>query len=66
MMAGRRGRRPRADTASTHTVRFLVTESERKELQAVAKENGQPVSTLIRDAVNEFVSDYKERSLFRR
>lgn len=60
-----RGRRPRADVRSTERVGTFLTESEREDLLEVARENGQSVAAVLREAVNEYVADYRERRIFR-
>ncbi len=63
--AKRRGRPPRAERRATERVEFVVTVEERAALQQVATENGQPLSTVIREAVNSYVADYSDRTVFR-
>ena len=58
------GRPPRAGVRATRRVEFVVTDRERAELDVVSMECGQDVATLIRDAVNEYVADYRERKVF--
>ncbi len=55
--------RPRrvADKRSGFRVEFRLTDEEREALRLVAIENGRPLSDVIREAVNEYVSDYSER-----
>ena len=59
--ATRAGRPPRAGVAATKRVEFVVTPDERTALARVAAHNRQPLATIIRSAVNEFVADYGER-----
>jgi len=56
----RRGRPPRAGQRAAHRVEFRLTDDELARLEAVARENGKPVATVIREAINEFVADYAE------
>lgn len=42
----------------------MVTRAELVAIRRVAAENGQPVASVIREAVNEFVADYGERAVF--
>jgi hypothetical protein len=42
---------------------MVVTVAERQALQAVARENNLPVAAVLREAVNEFVADYRERGI---
>lgn len=62
MMRGRRriGRPSRMGEPSMSRVEFRLTADERAALLVVAKENRLPTATLIREAVNCFVSDYRE------
>ena len=64
IVAGRRGRRPRAHVRATERVEFVVTPDERADLLLVAKAEGRPLASVIRDAVNEFVADYREKTVF--
>ena len=64
IVVGGRGRRPRAGVRSTARVEFVVTPTEREQLQRVAKAEGKNVATVIREAVNEFVADYGEKFVF--
>jgi acyl-CoA hydrolase len=58
----RRGRPARVDgVVATRRREFRLTADEDRELARVARENGQHVATLIREAVNEYVADYAER-----
>jgi hypothetical protein len=41
-----------------------MTDDERIELDRVAVENGMPVSSVVREAVNTFVQDYREKIVF--
>lgn len=59
----RRGRPPRVEgQAATKRVWVFVTPTERAELEAVAKENGQTVSAYIRDVVTDAVAEAREAS----
>lgn len=60
----RRGRPTRAEAPSTKRVWCFVTASEREALEFVAKENGQALASVIRDAVNTYVADYCDRTIF--
>lgn len=64
VLAGRRGRPPRANRRSTKRVEFVVTEDEHSVLERVAKDSKQPIASVIRQAVDEFVSDYGEQKVF--
>ena len=68
-MKGRMKRRGRpwlhAEPASTQ-IHLRVTPAQRLELRRVADENGQRLSSIIREAVDEFVGDYRDGRVFRR
>jgi hypothetical protein len=44
----------------------MVTPEERAALATVARENNVPLATVVRDAVNTYVQDYREDPVFRR
>jgi hypothetical protein len=52
------GRPPLFDVPATARVTFALTPTQRVELQRVASDHQVGVSEIIREAVNEFVSDY--------
>lgn len=64
----RPGRPPLDEEAATSRIHVRVTPGQRLEIRRVAAENGTDVSGVIREAVNEYVSDYREthRTVFRR
>lgn len=63
--SGRRGRPPRvAGEVACRRIWAFLTPSERAALDRVARENGQAVAEVIREAVNEYVSDLGERRVF--
>jgi hypothetical protein len=64
VFGAKRGRRPRAGVRSTQRIQSFVTAEERQELKRVAVESGKPEAEIIREAVNEFVSDYGEKRVF--
>jgi hypothetical protein len=55
------GRPPLDDVAATSRVQLRVTPAQRLELRRVADENGTGMSGVIREAVNEYVSDYRDK-----
>jgi hypothetical protein len=58
--------RPRlADVPATSSIRVRCTPAQHLELRRVADENGQRLSTVVREAVDEFVGDYRDRRVFR-
>jgi len=63
----RRGRLPLNGEPATTVIKVRVTAAQRLELRRVADENGTGISGIIREAVSEFCSDYREgRSPFQR
>lgn len=67
-MAGRRGRPIRSATGERCDRRreLRLTESEDRDLESVSSEVGLPVAEILRDAVNEYVADFRERKVFKR
>jgi hypothetical protein len=59
------GRPTRFDEAATERVAIRLTPIQRRDLKQVAKENRTDLAGVIREAVNEFVSDYRETGVFR-
>lgn len=59
----RRGR-PRSDNRASEVIKVNVTPAQKLDLRRVAVDNGMRVASVIREAVNEFVSDYGERQIF--
>lgn len=49
------------DEAARARIRIRVTTAQRLDLEQVARENNTNVAGVIRDAVNTFVADYRER-----
>jgi hypothetical protein len=65
---GKRQGRPRLDAASgpaRRRVTLRVTDAQQLELRRIADETGRRVSTVLREAVDEWVGDYRERRVFR-
>lgn len=61
MRKKRRGRPAIHDEPATSLITMRVTPAQRLELQRVAEENGGSVSGIIRESVNEYVADYREK-----
>lgn len=61
---GKRGRQLRFGTPATCKTSMRLTESQRRDLEEVARENGVSVSDVLRDAVDDYVADYRERLVF--
>jgi len=64
-MSKRPGRPRLADVPVSSSFHVRCTPAQRLELRRVADENGQRLSTIVREAVDEFVSDYRDRRVFR-
>jgi hypothetical protein len=66
--AARRRGRPLRVAGAQSRARFcgFCTVEEREALDEVAREMGLPIAVVIREAVNEFVADYRERLVFLR
>jgi len=62
--ARRRGRPPTAGVAADQRLQFRLTASERKQLSAIAKMEGRPVADVVRDSINEYVSDFRDDPVF--
>jgi hypothetical protein len=60
------GRPPLYDVPASTRVSVKMTPAQRLDLRRVASDNGTGVSGIIREAVNEFVSDYGDRRPFGR
>ncbi len=58
------GRPPRSGVRATERIEIVVTPEEKDHLRRVADEEGKPLASVIRDAVNEFVADYGEKQVF--
>lgn len=62
----RPGAKPRNGVRATARIWLRVTPEERAALEQVAADNQSTVGAVVREAVNEFVSDYGERRVFPR
>jgi predicted DNA-binding protein len=60
----KRGHPARGGERSTERVEFVMTTAERAELDRVASESGQKLAAVIREAVNEYVADYRDARVF--
>jgi hypothetical protein len=65
-MSKRTGRPPLYDVPASTRISVKVTPAQRLELRRVASDNRTGMAGIIREAVNEFVSDYGERRTFGR
>lgn len=66
---GRRGRRGPGRPAlygsrAERRIEIVVTDEQRRELNRVAAVQRKPLATVIREAVNEYVTDYGEKRVF--
>lgn len=52
------------DAPLTRRFEIRLTEAQYRDLTAVAIEEGKSPSTLVRDAVDSYVGDFRERKLF--
>jgi hypothetical protein len=59
-----RGRPPRAGERSYHRIDFVLTEREYQLLRQHAQQNLRPVAVCVREAVEEYVSDFAEGPVF--
>jgi len=58
------GRKPDREEVAVAAFRVRLTLAERRDLDSVARENHSTVSAVLRDAVNDYVADYRERAVF--
>jgi hypothetical protein len=66
-LRNRRGRRPAFGSAATVVITVRVTEAQRADLRRVAAVNQTDVAGAIRDAVDGYVSDFRDNDpVFRR
>jgi hypothetical protein len=63
-MTKRAGRPPLHEAPATERIWVRMTPAQRLELRRVASDNRMGVSGIIREAVNEYVSDYGDRRPF--
>jgi len=62
-----RGRRPRiSGQNSSAKLWFYLTDDEKAQLRSMSDESGLAMAAIVREAINEFVSDYAERRVFDR
>lgn len=71
ILGGRRERRGPGRPAlygarAKKRIEIVVTDEQRRDLDQVAADQGKPLATVIREAVNEYVADYREQSVFTR
>lgn len=48
----------------TRTIKFRVTDEQYRDLQSVAAQEDLDASTIVRDAVDCYVGDFRERRMF--
>jgi len=56
----------RLDEPASSRVTIRLTPGERADLDRVARDNRMRTATVVREAVNEYVSDYRDRRVFRK
>jgi hypothetical protein len=59
-----RGQPPIFGVPLTRTIEIRVTEEQFRDLHEVASAEGKGVSTLLRDAADSYVGDFRERRMF--
>jgi len=64
MSEPKRGGRPRSEDPAKHRIVVKVTAGQRLDLRRVASDNRTSLTGVIREAVNEYVADYRERGVF--
>jgi hypothetical protein len=60
----KRGPKPKYGEAVTAIVKIKVTPSQRAKLLAAAKANLVTVTDAVRDAINDYVADYSDETVF--
>jgi len=65
-MTKRSGRPRLGEVPASTTISVRCTPAQRLELRRVASENGSPVAGVIRQAVDSFCDDCRDRRVFRR
>lgn len=59
-----RGRPRRCTDTSARNLTIRMTGQERADMETVARDSAMSLSEVVREAVNEFVADYRERAVF--
>jgi len=54
----------RYGAAATETIRVRVTPEQKQDLERVAHDNDTDVSGVIREAVDEYISDFRDKGCF--
>lgn len=62
--AKKRGRPPLFGVPLSRTLEIQVTEAQADDLKSVAELEGRDKTAVIRDAINEYVADFRERRVF--
>lgn len=60
----RRGPKPQRGDVASVTIQIRLTPNERADLEQVAKDNHTSLTDIIRESVNEFVADYRDKPVF--
>ena len=58
------GRPPLFGEPARCSIRVRVTEEQRRDLTRIARTNRTDITGVIRDAVNEYVADFRDRLCF--
>lgn len=59
------GPKPARGESATEAVKIRLTPTERRDLEQVARDNRHAsLADAIREAINEYVSDFRDRSVF--
>ncbi len=59
-----RGRPTLYGSRAQRRLEVVVTDEQKKDLDSVAADQGKPLATVIREAINEYVTDYREKPVF--
>jgi hypothetical protein len=62
----RRGRRPTYGEPATVGLRHRVTRRQKSDLLEIARAEGRPMSEVVRDALDEYVADFRDRRVFQK
>lgn len=66
IIAGGRGRPALYGSKADRVCRVRLTDSQKADLASVAQAEGRKMSMVIRDAIDSYVGDFRERSVFQR
>jgi hypothetical protein len=60
----RTGRPTIYGTRASERMAFRLTDDQKRDLREIAKAEDRDMTMIVRDAVDEYVADYRERKLF--